>query len=64
MLFLTYWELNEDTPIEQRLQAAQTLMSKGLFPGDNIKWSCPGLMDTWVKLPPVVVRAGAQRPAD
>jgi hypothetical protein len=27
------------------------------------RWSCPGLMDTWVKLPTVVVRAGAQRPA-
>ena len=27
-------------------------------------WSCPGLMDTWVKLPPVVLRAGARRPAD
>ena len=36
MLFVAYWELNEDTPLEQRLQAAQTLMSKGLFPGNNV----------------------------
>jgi hypothetical protein len=28
------------------------------------RWSCPGLVDTWVKLPPVVLRADARRPAD
>jgi Domain of unknown function (DUF3303) len=37
MLFLIYWELNEETPFEQRLQAAQTLMSKGLVPGKGVK---------------------------
>jgi transposase-like protein len=39
----------------------------GTRPGlttEEREWSCPGLMDTGVKLPPVVVRAGAQRPAD
>jgi hypothetical protein len=30
-----------------------------------VMWSCPDLMDTWVKLPsPVVLRAGARKPAD
>ena len=41
MLFLTYWELNEDTPAAQQLQAAQTLMSSGLFPPkdvSNLRW--------------------------
>ena len=36
MLFLTYWELNEDTPAAQQLQAAQTLMSSGLFPSKDV----------------------------
>jgi hypothetical protein len=41
MLFLTYWELNEDMAVEARQQAAQKLMSAGLFPpkGVNIiRW--------------------------
>jgi hypothetical protein len=36
MLFLTYWELNEDTPAAQQLQAAQKLMSSGLFPSKDV----------------------------
>jgi hypothetical protein len=36
MLFLTYWELNEATPASQQLQAAQKLMSSGLFPPKNV----------------------------
>jgi hypothetical protein len=31
-VFLTYWKLNEQTPAGQQIQAAQTLMSSGLFP--------------------------------
>jgi len=27
------------------------------------KWSCPGLVDTWVRLPPLPVRAAARTPA-
>jgi hypothetical protein len=41
MLFLTYWELNENMSMEERLQAAQKLFSSGLFPpkGVNIlRW--------------------------
>src|SRR5439155_22303287 len=26
-------------------------------------WTCPGLVDTWVKLPPLPVRAAARTPA-
>jgi len=36
MLFLTYWELNESTSAAQQLQAAQTLMSAGLFPPQQV----------------------------
>ena len=36
MLFLTYWELNEDTPAAHQLQAAQTLMSAELFPPKDV----------------------------
>ena len=39
MLFLTYWELNEDTPAGQQMQAAQTLMSSGLFPPKGVNHS-------------------------
>jgi hypothetical protein len=41
MLFLTYWELNEDMSVEERQQVAQKLTSSGLFPpkGVNIlRW--------------------------
>lgn len=37
MLFLVYWELNESTATEQRLQAAQKLQTSGLFPPKNAK---------------------------
>jgi hypothetical protein len=36
MLFLTYWELSEDTPAAQQIQAAQTLMAAGLFPPKEV----------------------------
>ena len=36
MLFLTYWELNQTTPSAVQIQAAQTLMSSGLFPPKNV----------------------------
>ncbi len=48
MLFLTYWELNEDMPAEQRIGIAQKLTSSGLFPpqGVNvIRWD--GTPDLW-----------------
>lgn len=48
MLFLTYWELNENMPEEQRLQVAQKLTSSGLFPpkGVNIiRWDATP--DAW-----------------
>jgi hypothetical protein len=41
MLFLTYWELNEDMSVEERQQIAGKLTSSGLFPpkGVNIiRW--------------------------
>jgi hypothetical protein len=41
MLFLTYWELNEDMSIEEQQGVAQKLVSSGLFPpkGVNIiRW--------------------------
>ena len=36
MVFLTYWELSEDTPAAHQLHAAQTLMSAGLFPSKDV----------------------------
>ena len=48
MLFVTYWELNEDMSSEERNQAATKLTSSGLFPpaGVNIiNWS--GTVDNW-----------------
>ena len=48
MLFVTYWELNENQTIEGITQAAQKLTSSGLFPPENvtiIRWdSTP---DNW-----------------
>ena len=41
MLFLTYWELNENMPAEERIRIADELTSKGLYPpkGVNIlRW--------------------------
>jgi len=37
------------------LRVAQTDLGK--------VWTCPGLVDTWVKLPPLPVRAAARTPA-
>ena len=48
MLFLMYWELNENMPVEERLQIAQKLTSSGLFPpkGVNIiRWDMTP--DSW-----------------
>ncbi|MFQ5570515.1 MAG: DUF3303 domain-containing protein [Rhodothermales bacterium] len=36
MQFLTYWELNEEMPIEQRQQIAEHLTSSGAFPPPNV----------------------------
>ncbi|MCG3208109.1 MAG: hypothetical protein FOGNACKC_01711 [Anaerolineae bacterium] len=48
MLFLTYWELNEETSRVQRMQAGQKLLQTGLFPpaGINIiRWDAT--VDGW-----------------
>jgi len=37
MLFLTYWELNEGMPLEERLKAGQKLLSLGLFPPERVE---------------------------
>ncbi len=37
MLFVTYWELNENMSVEERLQIAQKLTSTGLFPPENVQ---------------------------
>lgn len=36
MLFLTYWELNEDMSVEDRQQVAGKLTSSGLFPPEGV----------------------------
>src|SRR5690349_23179650 len=36
MVFLTYWELNEAMPVEERQQVAQKLTSAGLFPPKGV----------------------------
>lgn len=48
MLFITYWELNEDMPVGERQKVAEKLISAGLFPpkGVNIiRWD--GTPDGW-----------------
>ena len=48
MLFMTYWELNENMAAQERLQIAEKLTSSGLFPtqGVNIiRWD--GTPDGW-----------------
>ena len=48
MLFLTYWELNEDMSDAQRLQIAEKLNTGGLFPPEGvniIRWD--GTPDNW-----------------
>lgn len=37
MLFLTYWELNEDMPIQERHQIAARLTEEGHFPPDDVE---------------------------
>lgn len=37
MLFLTYWELNEEMSVEQRLEIAETLTEEGHFPPDGVE---------------------------
>jgi len=37
MLFLTYWELNENMPVAERMGIAQKLTSSGLFPPKGVK---------------------------
>lgn len=37
MLFVTYWELNENMSVEQRNDIAVKLTSSGVFPPRNIK---------------------------
>ncbi len=37
MLFLTYWELNENMPVQDRLKIAQKLTSGGFVPPKGIK---------------------------
>ena len=41
MLFLTYWELNENMSSEERLKTASKLVESGLFPSKNtniLRW--------------------------
>ena len=48
MLFITYWELNENMPDEERLGIAQKLISTGMFPPEGVKilrWD--GTPDLW-----------------
>jgi hypothetical protein len=37
MLFLCYWELNENMPSVERMQVANRLTSSGLFPPEGVK---------------------------
>lgn len=37
MLFLMYWELNENISVNDKLKAADKLISSGHFPPDNIE---------------------------
>lgn len=37
MLFLTYWKVNENMPMEERLQIARDLTQSGAFPPDNVE---------------------------
>jgi hypothetical protein len=36
MLFVTVWELNENTPVASNVGAAQKLISAGLFPPEGV----------------------------
>jgi hypothetical protein len=64
MLFITYWELNEDRSTEENIQAAQKLTSSGLFPPDKVKiirWD--GTPDGWGILVCEAESAGAMSDA-
>jgi hypothetical protein len=37
MLFVTYWELNENVALQDTLQAANKLTTSGLFPPANVQ---------------------------
>lgn len=37
MLFVTVWELNENTPVGANIAAAQNLMERGLFPPAGVE---------------------------
>lgn len=37
MLFITYWELNENMSVEQRQQVAKQLTSSGQFPPEHVE---------------------------
>ena len=48
MLFITYWELNENMSVAERLQVAQKLVSSEMFPPPGVKivrWD--GTPDNW-----------------
>ena len=48
MLFVTYWELNENMSTRERLQIAEKLTSSGLFPAEGVnvlRWD--GTPDGW-----------------
>jgi len=48
MLFLTYWELNEDTSLQERMEIAKKLTTSGLFPPKGVKvlrWD--STVDNW-----------------
>ena len=36
MLYITYWEFNENMPVEQRLKIGQKLTSSKMFPPETI----------------------------
>jgi hypothetical protein len=37
MLFITYWELNENSAVAANLEAATKLTSSGMFPPENVQ---------------------------
>ena len=48
MLFVTYWELNENMPVPDRLEVVRKVTSTGLFPAKGVKvirWD--GTPDGW-----------------
>src|SRR5216117_424731 len=47
-------------PLDRVLWPAAARPAERAPPAD---WTCPGFVDTWVKLPPLAVRAAARTPA-